>query len=92
IFKTTEVIETFSLPHQHSLQYYIQLIHLFGAPNSVCSSITESKHIKAVKEPWWCSSWYKALSQMLITNQHLNKLVAAQTDFMNCGMLDGTCL
>ncbi|KAG1722510.1 hypothetical protein EDB19DRAFT_2029327 [Suillus lakei] len=35
IFKTTEVVETFSLPHQHSLQHYIHLIRLFGAPNAI---------------------------------------------------------
>ncbi|KAG1850415.1 hypothetical protein F4604DRAFT_1883666 [Suillus subluteus] len=75
IFKTTEVIEMFSLPCQHSLQHYIHLICLFGAPNGLCSSITKSKHIKVVKEPWQCLSWYKSLGQMLVTNEHLNKLI-----------------
>ncbi|KAG2036220.1 hypothetical protein BDR03DRAFT_934555 [Suillus americanus] len=92
IFKTTKVVKTFSLPHQHSLQHYIHLICLFGTPNGLCSSITKSKHIKAVKEPWWQSNRYKALSQMLVTNQHLNKLAAAQTDFTDHRMLNGTCL
>ena len=41
----------FSLPRQHSLVHYESSIRAFGAPNGVCSSITESKHIKAVKEP-----------------------------------------
>jgi hypothetical protein len=41
-----------SLPHQHSLVHYAYLITEFGAPNGLCSSITELKHIKAVKEPW----------------------------------------
>ncbi|KAH9968467.1 hypothetical protein BJV74DRAFT_909870 [Russula compacta] len=41
-----------SLPHQHSLMHYIRCIILFSSPNGLCSSITESKHIKAVKEPW----------------------------------------
>ncbi|KAG1876246.1 hypothetical protein F4604DRAFT_2006193 [Suillus subluteus] len=50
------------------------------------------KHIKAVKEPWRCSSRYKALGQMLVTNQRLDKLAAAHIDFKNCGMLNGTCL
>jgi len=44
--------EGFNLPRQHSLNHYLQLIRAFGAPNGLCSSITESKHIKAVKEPW----------------------------------------
>jgi hypothetical protein len=54
----------FNLPQQHSLLHYIQLIKEFGAPNGLCSSTTESKHIKAVKEPWRCSSCWKALGQM----------------------------
>ncbi|KAF8802592.1 hypothetical protein BYT27DRAFT_7226303 [Phlegmacium glaucopus] len=31
---------------------------------------------------------YKALGQMLITNQWLDKLATARADFINCGMLD----
>lgn len=42
----------FSLPRQHSMYHYPDMIRLFGAPNGLCSSITEAKHIKAVKEPW----------------------------------------
>ncbi|KAG1732519.1 hypothetical protein EDB19DRAFT_1896754 [Suillus lakei] len=82
IFKVTGVVSTFSLPCQHSLCHYILLIRLFGAPNGLCSSITESKHIKAVN----------ALGQMLLTNQHLDKLAAAHADFEACGMLHGSCL
>ncbi|KAH9976908.1 hypothetical protein BJV74DRAFT_879553 [Russula compacta] len=41
-----------SLPCQHSLLHYLHSIRLFGSPNGLCSSIMESKHIKAVKEPW----------------------------------------
>jgi hypothetical protein len=93
IFWTTDVCaEGFNLPRQHSLTHYMKLIHDFGAPNGLCSSITESKHIKAVKEPWWCSSHYEALSQMLLTNQCLDKLAAACADFTKHGMLQGTCL
>ncbi|KAG1838854.1 hypothetical protein DFJ58DRAFT_718665 [Suillus subalutaceus] len=64
VFKTMGVIPTFSLPHQHSLKYYLLMIQRFGAPNGLCSSITESKHIKAVKEPWHRSSRYKALGML----------------------------
>ncbi|KAG1876889.1 hypothetical protein C8R48DRAFT_745427 [Suillus tomentosus] len=92
IFKTTGVVSTFSLPRQHSLCHYILLIRLFGAPNGLCSSITESKHIKAVKEPWRRSSRFDALGQMLLTNQHLDKLAAARVDFEARGMLHGSCL
>lgn len=68
------------------------MIRAFGAPNGLCSSITESKHIKAVKKPWRRSSRYQALGQMLLTNQRLDKLAAARVDFQRRGMLKGTCL
>ena len=42
----------FSLPRQHALVHYRQHIRNFGAPNRLCSSLTESKHISAVKKPW----------------------------------------
>ncbi|KAF9530756.1 hypothetical protein CPB83DRAFT_920826 [Crepidotus variabilis] len=71
----------FSLPRQHSLIHYPFLITQFGAPNGLCSSITESKHIKAVKRPYRRSSRNKALGQMLVTNQRLDKLAAARTYF-----------
>lgn len=93
IFQTTGVrTDGFNLPRQHSLTHYVKLIRDFGAPNGLCSSITESKHIKAVKEPWRRSSRYEALSQMLLTNQRLDKLAAARADFAERGMLQGTCL
>ena len=82
----------FNLPRQHSLIHYHLLIQEFGAPNGLCSSITESKHIKAVKEPWRCSSRFKALGQMLIINQRLDNLAASRVDFASRGMLKGTCL
>ena len=82
----------FNLPRQHSLVHYAKLIRVFGAPNGLCSSITESKHIKAVKELWRRSSRFEALSQMLLTNQHLDKLAAARIDFTDRGMLQGTCI
>ncbi|KAG1880232.1 hypothetical protein C8R48DRAFT_744596 [Suillus tomentosus] len=91
-FRDAGVVPTFSLPRQHSLKHYIQLIRLFGAPNGLCSSITESKHIKAVKEPWRRSSRFNALGQMLRTNQRLDKLAALRVDFTRRNMLSGTCL
>lgn len=81
--------EGLSLPRQHSLVHYKAVIQLFGSPNGLCSSITESKHIKAVKEPWRRSSHYKALGQMLLTNQRLDKLAASRVDFIARGMLSG---
>ena len=82
----------FSLPRQHSIVHYHAAIRAFGAPNGLCSSITESKHIDAVKNPYRCSNRHKALGQMLLTNQCLDKLEAAYVDFTVCGMLEDTCL
>ena len=79
-----------SLPRQHALLHYITSIPLFGSPNGLCSSITESKHIKAVKEPWRRSSRYKALIQMLRTITRLDKIAALRRVFVRSGMLVGT--
>lgn len=88
IFQTTGIRNHFNLPRQHSLIHYFKLIRAYGAPNGLCSSITESKHIKAIKEPWRRSNRYNALGQMLLTNQRLDKLAASRTDFEARGMLD----
>ncbi|KIK80362.1 hypothetical protein PAXRUDRAFT_158891, partial [Paxillus rubicundulus Ve08.2h10] len=86
------IVTTFSLPRQHSMKQYINLICLFGAPNGLCLSITELKHIKAVKEPYQWSNHHNALGQMLLTNQCLNKLARSQVDFWEWGMLNGSCI
>jgi len=82
----------FSLPRQHAMNHYHHLIQEFGAPNGLCSSITESKHIKAVKKPWQHSNHFKALGQMLVTNQCLDKLAAVRVDFETHHMLKGSIL
>jgi hypothetical protein len=64
------------------MTHYSMLIRLFGAPNGLCSSITESKHIPAVKNSYQRSNRYQALLQMLLTNQRLDKLAAARADFL----------
>ncbi|KAJ6574091.1 hypothetical protein B0H19DRAFT_1341063 [Mycena capillaripes] len=94
IFKTLNVrtdtlggSTAFSLPRQQSMVHYRHGIEECGAPGGVCSSITESRHITAVKKPWRRSSRYEALSQMLQTNQCLDKLAAARADFVKRGML-----
>jgi len=78
------------LPRQHAMVHYPLLIREFGAPNGLCSSITESKHIKAIKEPWRRSSHFQALGQMLLTNQRLDKLAATRVDFEARGMLNNS--
>ena len=82
----------FSLPRQHSLSHYPELIRMFGAPNGLCSSITESKHILAVKDPYNRSNHCNALGQILLTNQRQDKLAAARVDFEHRGMLRGLVL
>ncbi|KAF8836285.1 hypothetical protein BDN67DRAFT_992173 [Paxillus ammoniavirescens] len=68
----------------HSLKHYFYHIKLFAVPNSLCSSITENKHIKAVKEPYRRSNHFNTLGQMLVTNQCLDKLAAMRADFSSC--------
>ncbi|KAF7966643.1 hypothetical protein HWV62_37567 [Athelia sp. TMB] len=90
IFIMVGVRADFNLPRQHSLMHFAALMRAFGAPNGLCSSITESKHIKAVKEPWRRSNCYQATIQMMTTNTHLDKLVAMRADFVRRGMLPAT--
>ena len=87
IFQKHGVVENFSLPRQHSMVHYVESIALFGAPNGLCSSITETRHISAVKKPWRRSSRFNALAQVLVTNQRLEKLSACRQDFTRRGML-----
>ncbi|EED77280.1 predicted protein, partial [Postia placenta Mad-698-R] len=82
----------YSTPRQHSLGHFPRHIRNYGAPNGLCTSITELKHIKAVKEPWRRSNCFDALGQMLLTNQRFDKLAAARADFTARGMLNATCL
>ena len=91
IFIETGVRSNFLL-RQHSMVHYHSLIHKFNSPNGLCTSITESKHIRAIKEPWCQSNHSEALGQMLVTNQCLDQLAAAHTHFTNQGMLNRTWL
>jgi hypothetical protein len=89
IFIDTDVRADFALPRQHSITHFRFLIQQYGAPNGLCSSITESRHITAVKQPWRRSNRNQPLGQMLLTNQRLDKLAASRVDFMARGMLNG---
>lgn len=90
IFIAEGVRVSISLPRQHALSHYYKAIQLFGSPNGLCSSITESKHIVAVKEPWRRSSRYKALSQMLRILVRMSKMDALRRIFAGMGMMAGT--
>lgn len=87
IFQETGVRPTgISIPRIHALQHYHHSIQLFGAPIGLCSSITESKHIDAVKKPYRRSNRHEALGQMIVTNQRLHNLVR----FRNEHLAEGT--
>ena len=92
IFEDVGIRNNFSLPRQHSMKHFRLLIQMFGAPNGLCSSITESKHIKAVKEPYRRSSHFEALGQMLLSNQRIDKLAACRVNLTARSMLNGPCL
>ena len=75
IFEEVQICpDGISIPHIHALQHYQEMVQQFGAPNGLCSSITESKHIQAVKRPWRRSNHYQALGQMLVINQRLDNM------------------
>ncbi|KAG2030481.1 hypothetical protein BDR03DRAFT_936643 [Suillus americanus] len=67
---------------------HTMFIDQFGAPNGLCSSLTESKHIKVVKEPWQHSNGCLPLGQILVTNQRLDKLASFQAEKFAIGLLD----
>ena len=90
VFIEAGVRASISLPRQHALMHFYNSIHLFGSPNGLCSSITESKHIKAVKEPWRRSSRYHALIQMLQIITRMEKMSALHRIFSDRKMLIGT--
>jgi hypothetical protein len=89
IFIETGVHKSISLPRQHALGHYFTSIVPFGSLNGLCSLITKSKHIKAVKEPWQRSSHFKALSQMVHTVTRLDKLAVLHQIYLQCGMMVG---
>lgn len=90
IFVTSGVRKDVSLPRQHSLMHYADGIELFGSPPGTCTSQTEAKHIKAVKEPWRRSNRKQPMPQMLRTITRMDKLTALRRVFKKRGLLVGT--
>lgn len=76
------------LPRQHSIQHYHWLIQQFGAPEGLSTSITESKHIDAIKKPWRRTNHFEELIQILRINQRLDKLAAFHSRLFGEGLLD----
>ncbi|KAI0682814.1 hypothetical protein C8T65DRAFT_713697 [Cerioporus squamosus] len=72
---------------EHALVHYVRSIQLFGSPNGLCSSITESRHITTVKKPWRRSNHRAPLAQILKTLVRLSKLAALRVDLARRGVL-----
>ena len=53
IFREAGILERDGFPiKQHTVVHFRHLIEEYGALNTICTSITESKHIDAVKKPY----------------------------------------
>jgi hypothetical protein len=76
-----------SLPRQHALVHYHALIRLFGAPNGLCTSLSESKHKDSTKDVYRRSNRNNPLGQMLVANTRIDQLCAARGKYMKHGML-----
>ena len=80
--------ETISLPHQHALKHYHHHIEEFGAPVGLCTSITENKHISAVKKPYRKSSHNRPLGEMLQINTRLDNIELFKSKRIAEGLYD----
>ncbi|KAH9918159.1 uncharacterized protein B0H18DRAFT_1086893 [Fomitopsis serialis] len=87
VFREEAIRANFTLPRQHALMHYVRGIRLFGSPNGLCSSITESKHIRAVKKPWRATNKNNPLQQILKINCWLSKIAAARSVWGANGLL-----
>ncbi|KAI6038734.1 hypothetical protein EDC04DRAFT_2868225 [Pisolithus marmoratus] len=63
-----------SIPQIHALQHYHEAVELFGAPTGLSTSIVESKHIHAVKRPYW------AFGQTTNPTRHVHEDTSFQDD------------
>jgi hypothetical protein len=88
VFVTAGIRPTgFELPRQHALVHFVRGIIMFGSPNGLCTSITESKHIEAVKKPWRRSNRFQPIGQIIRIITRIGKLAAALVEFGFRGML-----
>ncbi|KAG0699126.1 hypothetical protein DFH29DRAFT_983647 [Suillus ampliporus] len=76
---------------QDTLNQFHHYRKIFESTGVILTFSLPRQH-SSVKELWRCSSYYKALGQMLVANQCLDKLAALCIDFKSYGMLHGTCL
>ncbi|KAN0073636.1 hypothetical protein V8E55_012177 [Tylopilus felleus] len=63
-----DIASTFSIPHQHVMTHYPDLIHLFGPLNGLCSSIIEWKHIKALARGHFDFNQWKMLDRTCVSH------------------------
>ncbi|VDC07269.1 unnamed protein product [Peniophora sp. CBMAI 1063] len=89
VFREEDIRDHFALPRQHALVHYAECIRLFGAPNGISTSITESAHIRAVKRPWRRSNRNNPLPQILKTNERMSKMRASREEFASHGLFRG---
>jgi hypothetical protein len=88
IFVTVGICPTgFELPRQHTLVHFVCGIIMFSLPSGVCTSITESKHIEAVKKPWRRSNRFQPIGQIIRIITRIGKLAAALVKFGRHGMI-----
>jgi hypothetical protein len=88
VFVTAGIRPTgFKLPRQHTLVHFVRGIIMFGSPNGVCTSITKSKHIEAVKKPWRRSNRFQPIGQIIHIITRIGKLAAALIEFGRRGMI-----
>ncbi len=90
-FIRSGVREDFNLPRQHFYAPLLPAFIEFGAPKwSVALQSQKVDTLPLWKKPWRRSNRYKALSQMLLTNQRLDKLNAFSADLVHRGMIPCT--
>lgn len=87
IFITEGVREDFEAPRQHAMTHYRYLIEQFGAPNGLCTSITEHAHIAAIKEPWRRTNKHEPIAQMIKIHNRLSLLDAFRVNLESHGLL-----
>jgi hypothetical protein len=87
IFITEGVWEDFEVPRQHAMAHYWYLIEQFGAPNGLCTSITEHAHIAAIKEPWRHTNKHEPIAQMIKIHNWLSLLNAFCLKLESHGLL-----
>ena len=86
IFKAVGIVDDFNLPRQHVIVHYPRFIQQFGAPNGLCTSITESKH-KHVKTAYKHTNRVAPVEQMTKYSERMDKMSAQYTEYQRRGML-----